>query len=53
MQALLTLPPGATQKSESSGGYIRTSTPEEFSAFMRKEATRWNAALKELGIHYD
>jgi tripartite-type tricarboxylate transporter receptor subunit TctC len=41
------------QKSESIGGYIHTSTPEEMTAFMRKEAARWGTALKELGIHYD
>jgi tripartite-type tricarboxylate transporter receptor subunit TctC len=45
--------PVVKQKSEASGGYIHTSTPEEFTAFMRKEAARWGAALKELGIHYD
>ncbi len=45
--------PAVKQKSEATGGYIRTSTPEEFSAFMRKEAARWGAALKDLGIHYD
>jgi len=45
--------PVVKQRSESTGGYIRTSTPEEFSAFMHKEAARWGAALKELGIHYD
>jgi len=45
--------PAVKQKSESTGGYIRTSTPEEMTAFMRKEAARWSAALKELGIHYD
>src|SRR4029077_17148465 len=38
--------PAAKQKSESTGGYIRTSTPEEMTAFMRKEAARWSAALK-------
>ena len=45
--------PAVKQKSESTGGYIRTSTPEEFTAFMRREAERWGKALKELGIHYD
>jgi tripartite-type tricarboxylate transporter receptor subunit TctC len=45
--------PAVKQKSESTGGYIHTSTPEEMTAFMRKEAARWGAALKELGIRYD
>ncbi len=45
--------PAVKQKSEATGGYIRTSSPEEMAAFMRKEAARWGAALKELGIHYD
>jgi tripartite-type tricarboxylate transporter receptor subunit TctC len=45
--------PAVKQKSEASGGYIETSTPEEFDAFMRKEAARWGKALKELGLRYD
>jgi len=45
--------PAVKQKSEAIGGYIQTSTPEEFTAFMRREAARWGPALKELGMHYD
>jgi tripartite-type tricarboxylate transporter receptor subunit TctC len=45
--------PVVKQRSEASGGYIQTSTPEEFTAFMRTEAARWGRALKDLGIHYD
>ena len=30
-----------------------TSTPEEFEAFIRKEADRWSAVLKETGIKFD
>jgi tripartite-type tricarboxylate transporter receptor subunit TctC len=45
--------PTVKQKSEATGGYIETSTPEEFSAFMHREADRWGKALKELGLHYD
>ena len=45
--------PAVKQKSEATGGYIQTSTPEEFTAFMRTEAARWGPALKELGLHYD
>jgi tripartite-type tricarboxylate transporter receptor subunit TctC len=45
--------PVVKQRSESSGGYIHTSTPDEMTAFMRREAARWGPALKELGLHYD
>jgi tripartite-type tricarboxylate transporter receptor subunit TctC len=29
------------------------STPEEFSAFIRSDAARWEKVLKEAGIRYD
>ncbi len=45
--------PEVKRKSEAIGGYIETSTPEAFAAFMRREAARWGKALKELGLHYD
>jgi tripartite-type tricarboxylate transporter receptor subunit TctC len=45
--------PVVKRKSEASGGYIETSTPAEFAAFMRKEAQRWGKALAELGLRYD
>jgi tripartite-type tricarboxylate transporter receptor subunit TctC len=45
--------PEVRRKSEATGGYIETSTPEEFATFMRHEAARWGPALKELGMHYD
>jgi len=45
--------PEVKKKSEAIGGYIETSTPDEFAAFMRREAGRWGPALKELGLHYD
>ena len=45
--------PAVKQKSEASGGYIETSTPDEFALLMRREAARWGRALKDLGIHYD
>ncbi len=45
--------PVVKQRSEASGGYIVTSTPEEFSAFIRREADRWGKALKDLGMRYD
>ena len=45
--------PAVKQKSEATGGYIETTTPEGMAAFMRREAARWDKALKELGMHYD
>jgi tripartite-type tricarboxylate transporter receptor subunit TctC len=30
-----------------------TSTPDEFAAFIRNEAARWEKVLKEAGIRYD
>jgi tripartite-type tricarboxylate transporter receptor subunit TctC len=30
-----------------------TMTPEEFGAFIRREAERWSTVLKETGIKYD
>jgi len=45
--------PAVRQKSESTGGYIETTTPEGMTAFMRHEADRWEKALKELGLRYD
>jgi tripartite-type tricarboxylate transporter receptor subunit TctC len=38
---------------ETNGVYIATNTPDEFAAFMRKEATRWSRALNGLGLQYD
>jgi tripartite-type tricarboxylate transporter receptor subunit TctC len=45
--------PVVKRKSEATGGYIETSSPAEFAAFMRKEAQRWGKALAELGLRYD
>jgi tripartite-type tricarboxylate transporter receptor subunit TctC len=45
--------PAVKEKSERSGSYIATSTPEEFSAFIAKEADRWSKVLKEANIRYD
>ena len=45
--------PAVRQKSEASGGYIETTTPEGMTAFMRHEADRWEKALKDLGLRYD
>ena len=45
--------PAVRQKSEDTGGYIETTTPEGMTAYMRREADRWEKALKELGLRYD
>jgi tripartite-type tricarboxylate transporter receptor subunit TctC len=45
--------PAVRQKSEATGGYIETTTPEGMRAFMRHEADRWEKALRELGLRYD
>jgi tripartite-type tricarboxylate transporter receptor subunit TctC len=45
--------PVVKQRSEASGGYIVTSTPEEFAVFIRREAERWGKALKDLGMRFD
>jgi tripartite-type tricarboxylate transporter receptor subunit TctC len=45
--------PGIKQSMEATGFYPVTSTPEEFSAFIRSEAERWGPVLKSLDIHYD
>ena len=45
--------PGAQERSERTGNYPVTTTPEEFAAFIRKEADRWSQVLKETGIKFD
>ena len=45
--------PTVKEKSERTGNYPVTSTPEQFSAFMRKEADRWGKVIKETGIKFD
>jgi tripartite-type tricarboxylate transporter receptor subunit TctC len=45
--------PAVKEKSERTGSYVATSTPEEFSAFIAKEADRWSKVLKETNIRYD
>jgi tripartite-type tricarboxylate transporter receptor subunit TctC len=45
--------PVVAQKLESSGINAVSSTPEEFDAFFRKEAVRWEKAFKESGIKLD
>ena len=45
--------PAVKEKSERTGNYPVTSTPDEFSAFIRKEAKRWEKVIKESGIKFD
>lgn len=42
--------PGVREKSERTGNYPVTSTPEQFAVFIRKEAERWGKVIKEAGI---
>lgn len=42
--------PGVREKSERTGNYPVTTTPEQFVAFIRKEAERWEKVIKEAGI---
>ena len=41
------------ERSARSGNFPVTSTPEEFAAFIAKEAERWGKALKDIGLKYD
>ena len=45
--------PVVAQKLESSGINAVSSTPEEFDAFFRKEAVRWEKAFRESGIQLE
>jgi tripartite-type tricarboxylate transporter receptor subunit TctC len=45
--------PATAEKLEKSGINAVSSTPEEFDAFFRKEAVRWEKAFKESGIKLD
>jgi tripartite-type tricarboxylate transporter receptor subunit TctC len=45
--------PTVKTKADASGLYPAASTPAEFSAFIRKEAERWSAVVKETGMKYD
>jgi tripartite-type tricarboxylate transporter receptor subunit TctC len=45
--------PAVFKKLEGSGITAVSSTPEEFEAFFRKEAVRWDRAFKESGIKLD
>ena len=45
--------PGVREKSERTGNYPVTNTPEQFSAFIRREADRWSRVIKDTGIKLD
>jgi tripartite-type tricarboxylate transporter receptor subunit TctC len=45
--------PAVREKSERTGNYPVTSTPDQFSAFIRKEADRWGKMMKETAIKVD
>ncbi|HKA73465.1 MAG TPA: tripartite tricarboxylate transporter substrate binding protein [Xanthobacteraceae bacterium] len=45
--------PAVFKRLENSGITAVSSTPEEFEAFFRKEALRWDSAFKESGIKLD
>ncbi len=45
--------PATADKLEKSGINAVSSTPEEFDAFFRKEAVRWEKTFKESGIKLD
>jgi len=45
--------PAVKERSERTGNYPVTSTPEQFAAFIRKEAERWEKVIKETGIRFD
>ena len=45
--------PAIKAEADASGLFPATSTPAEFSAFIRKEAQRWSAVVKETGMKYD
>ena len=45
--------PAIKSKADASGLYPATTTPAEFADFIRKEAQRWSAVVKESGMRYD
>jgi tripartite-type tricarboxylate transporter receptor subunit TctC len=45
--------PDVREKFNQTGNFAVTSTPEEFAAFIRNEAARWEKVLKEANIRYD
>ena len=45
--------PAVKEKSERTGNYPVTATPEQFAAFIRWEADRWRKVIPETGIKFD
>src|SRR5713226_4223536 len=45
--------PAIKAKADAAGLFPATSTPAEFSAFIRREAERWSVIVKETGMKYD
>jgi tripartite-type tricarboxylate transporter receptor subunit TctC len=45
--------PAVREKFNQTGNFAVTSTPQEFGAFIRQEAARWEKVLREAGIRYD
>jgi tripartite-type tricarboxylate transporter receptor subunit TctC len=42
--------PMVKEKSEKTGNFPVTSTPEQFGAFIRKEADRWSKVIRDAGV---
>jgi tripartite-type tricarboxylate transporter receptor subunit TctC len=45
--------PAVKERSEHTGNYPVTNTPEQFSAFIGKEADRWGKAIRDIGMKFD
>jgi tripartite-type tricarboxylate transporter receptor subunit TctC len=45
--------PAVKEKSERTGNYPVTARPEQFAAFIRREADRWRKVIPETGIKFD
>jgi tripartite-type tricarboxylate transporter receptor subunit TctC len=45
--------PAVKERSEQAGSYPLTMTPEEFSAFIRREAERWSKVIGDIGLKFD
>jgi tripartite-type tricarboxylate transporter receptor subunit TctC len=45
--------PGIKAKADASGLYPATTSPDEFAAFIRKEAERWKPVIADTGMKYD
>jgi tripartite-type tricarboxylate transporter receptor subunit TctC len=45
--------PAIKARANAVGLYLSSSTPAEFSAFIRSEAARWQPVVKKSGLHFD